>query len=216
LNGRLDTTIVERCLALAQTTRKSSLAASRPVRVDVRVIAATNKDLGQQIAQGSFRQDLYYRLAVVRLLVPPLRERAEDIPPLVEHFLREYCARHGCPPKTLAPPALARLMSYRWPGNVRELENRIESAVLLNAGPVIVAKSLFPLPAPVADAPEPLEKTIRAAKELLEREKIAEAMDKAGGNRSQAARLLRITRATLYSKLKLYGLTDRADRSTAR
>jgi DNA-binding NtrC family response regulator len=107
-------------------------------------------------------------------------------------------------------------MSYRWPGNVRELENRIESAVLLNAGPVIVAKTLFPQPAPVADAPEPLEKTIRAARELLEREKIAEAMDKAGGNRSQAARLLRITRATLYSKLKLYGLTDRAARSTAR
>lgn len=203
-------------LRMLQHGEVRPVGSNRTERVDVRVIAASNKDLEQQIAQGSFRQDLYYRLAVVRLLVPPLRERTEDIPPLVEHFLREYCARHGCPPKTLAPPALARLMSYRWPGNVRELENRIESAVLLNAGPVIVAKSLFPQPAPVADAPEPLEQTIRAARERLEREKIAEAMDKAGGNRSQAARLLRITRATLYSKLKLYGLTDRADRSTAR
>ena len=107
-------------------------------------------------------------------------------------------------------------MSYGWPGNVRELENRIESAVLLNAGAVIGGTALFPQPATGAAAPEPLEQSVKAAKKLLEREKIAEAMQKAGGNRSQAARLLQITRATLYSKLKLYGLIDRADRSTAR
>jgi two-component system, NtrC family, response regulator HydG len=203
-------------LRMLQHGEVRPVGSSRTVRVDARVIAATNKDLTRQIELGHFRDDLYYRLAVVRLAVPPLRERKEDIPLLAEHFLKHYCAKHRRPSTRLAPQALAQLVKYQWPGNVRELENRIESAVLLSPGPVLPAKSLFAEPPAEEEEPQSLEGSIRAAKEILEKEKIAEAMQRAGGNRSQAARLLRITRATLYNKLKLYGFIESAPQPKAR
>lgn len=154
----------------------------------------------------TFRTDLYYRLAVVPLGLPSLQQRREDIPLLVDHFVRKYCQQNLLEPKKISAKALQRLMEVPWLGNVRELENVIERAILLSPGSEISFQALFPQ----QGAEEPplalLPQASKAALEDVEREKIREGLQKAKGVRSRAAKLLGISRATLYNKIKRYQL----------
>jgi DNA-binding NtrC family response regulator len=186
------------------------VGSNKSIKVEVRVIASTNADLKQKVEKRTFREDLYYRLAVVPLLLPPLRQRREDIPLLVDHFIKKYCEQNRVAPKSISAKALQLLLNTPWPGNVRELENVIERAVLLSPGPEIDPEVLF-LRHEQAQGelfPQPLHRLTKTVKEAVEREKIKEAMQKTKGNRAHAAKLLNISRATFYNKLKRYQLTD--------
>jgi DNA-binding NtrC family response regulator len=180
------------------------------VKIDVRIVAATNKDLKTMIAQGRFREDLYYRLAVVPLSLPPLRERLGDIPELVSYFLAR---RRGAGPRPheMAPEAIARLSAYAWPGNIRELENVVERAAILSDGKVVRAEDLPPLaraePARVPTLPGaptigPLKDRVAAVVREVERQAIIDALRAEEGSPTRAARRLGISRASLYNKLK--------------
>jgi len=186
------------------------LGSSRTIRIDARVIAATNKNLEEEIAAGRFRQDLYYRLNVVRLAVPPLRERREDIPLLADFFLKKYVEKNRVMVKGFTPRAMDILMRHEWPGNVRELENLVERAVILARGDVITPAE-FPaalagvesrLPDDVAAMP-----AARTIKDM-EREMILRTLDETGGNRTRTAEILGISRRTLQLKLKAYGINQ--------
>jgi two-component system response regulator HydG len=175
--------------------------------VDVRVIAATNQDLRKAIAEKRFREDLYYRLAVVPIRIPPLRERREDIPLLAAHFVERAIRRTGAP-RALSPAAVARLMEHSWPGNVRELENVIEQATALSAGPEIQAadiqvESRSPVPGRLA------VRTLAAAVEEAERIAIEEALARTGGDQARVARELGVSATTLWRKMKRLGLEAR-------
>jgi DNA-binding NtrC family response regulator len=182
----------------------------KPVQVDVRVIAATHRDLQQAVHDGRFREDLYYRLGVVPVALPPLRERLADIVPLAEHFL-SLAAESG-PPSSLSSDAAARLLAHSWPGNVRELLNAMKRAATFVRRPVIAASDLDFLAtrpsSPASDA-EPTDWLAGTLPEAIERVEIAmirRAMEEAGGNRTQAAERLGIRRQLLYQKLGRYGL----------
>ena len=173
-------------------------------KVDVRVIAATNKDLEGLVKAGRFREDLFYRLNVVTIRLPPLRERREDIPVLAEHFLRKYAAENGKAVSQIAPESLAILQAYAWPGNVRELENIIERAVALTTSPILVPDDLphrlmehRAKPAP-ASGFQTLEE--------MERAHLLRALQEAGGNKKRAAQLLGIGRRTLYRMAERHGI----------
>ena len=168
-----------------------------PIRVDVRIVAATNRDLAQLVREGRFREDLYYRLKVVHLELPPLRERKEDISPLVEHFLGRLTARFERNPLTISQEALDTLMSHPWPGNVRELEHVLEHAAILCQGHVILPDHL---PADLAPAAPSLPAP-RAARVTDEAALIRDALVRAGGNKTKAAKLLGMSRRTIYRKL---------------
>jgi DNA-binding NtrC family response regulator len=180
------------------------------IDVDFRLIAATNRDLEKEIAEGRFREDLYYRLKVVRLEIPPLRDRAGDLAILVEGFLARFAEEHGKPVKRLAPDALDLLTRYPWPGNVRELRNEIESLVIFSAGDEITAKDI---PAALrgggaAEAPpdgriQPLAGPTKTMADI-ERQAILETLERTGGHRAEAAKLLDIGLRTLQRKLKEY------------
>ena len=176
------------------------------IKIDVRVIASTNRDLKREVDRGTFREDLYYRIAVVPIIVPPLKRRREDIPLLVEHFIKKYCAQNGLEPKYISANSLGLLMNPSWRGNVRELENVIERAVLMSSGPEVKPEALYPVETGEEENRLPLHQATREVKENVERQKIMEALQKAAGNRSRAARFLGISRATLYEKLKTYNL----------
>jgi DNA-binding NtrC family response regulator len=173
---------------------------SAPVKVDVRVVAATNKDLKARVAEGLFREDLLYRLDVVHLHLPPLRERREDIPALVEHFAQHHARGGGRP--VVTPEAMARLTAYDWPGNVRQLENVVARALALNVTGVLGPRDF---PEPIGDAPKKL--TGGLAGDLpslaeLSRRYAAHVLQHVGGNKSEAARLLGVDRKTLYKLLE--------------
>jgi two-component system response regulator AtoC len=182
------------------------------VQVDARVLAATNRDLAAALAEGSFREDLYYRLNVIRIELPPLRERREDIPALVAHFLSRYRAAPDAPPTKISAEAMAVILSGDWPGNIRQLENTIQRAVVLSGGRVITPEVLdVDVPAAgrgnldvdllVRDG-VPLKRVLAD----VERAMIVEALRQSGGNRSEAARRLHIYRRMLYQKMEEYGL----------
>jgi DNA-binding NtrC family response regulator len=173
----------------------------RPFPVDVRIISATNRDLQTLAREGKFREDLYWRLGVVPVHLPPLRERLADILPLAEHFL----ARSGRPLR-LTPEAAARLLSHRWPGNVRELRNAMERVAALARSPVIAAADLGFLGAMAPAESDWLAGDLPTAVARLETAMIRRALDAAGGNRAEAARRLNIHRQLLYEKLRRYGL----------
>jgi len=197
------------------------VGAVEPRRVDVRVVAATNRELGTLVARGTFREDLFYRLNVVTLRVPPLRERADDIPLLVGHFLARLAARDGRT-KTPSPGVLAALCAHRWPGNVRELEHELErlwvlggpSTTLIEAhlSKTIARRAIDPAAssAPDAEAPElessRVDLTLPAAVERLERRMIGDALARTGGNKSHAALLLGVSRRNLIRKVRALGL----------
>jgi len=183
------------------------LGASLPVPVDVRLIAATNRDLEGEVRAGRFRQDLYYRLNVVHVALPPLRDRPEDIPLLAEHLLQRFSRAYQVAPKRLAAEAMERLKVYAWPGNVRELQNAIERAFALSAADTI---TLDDLPAAVRGLPSPdapaLDLSDVPTLEEAERRLVAAALRRSGGNKNEAARLLGIDRQRLYRKIEKYGL----------
>jgi two-component system response regulator HydG len=174
------------------------------IRVDVRVIAATNRDLLREVDAGRFRQDLFYRLNVVTLHVPPLRERKDDIPPLAEHFLRMFAEKNRKSVKGFSPQAMDRLLRYDWPGNVRELMNTVERGVVLSRSQYIDEGELTPI---LLDRPEgQMQAGGELSLEALEKATILKTLEQTGGNKSEAARRLGITRRTLHQKLKKYGV----------
>jgi two-component system nitrogen regulation response regulator NtrX len=179
------------------------------LRVDVRVIAATNKDLKAEIAAGRFREDLYFRLNVVPLRVPPLRERPEDVPALARHFAQQFSRAYGRV-RTLAPEALPALQAYPWPGNVRELKNVIERLVILTPGDVIglpeVRRTIGAVEAPVAPDLFRGVTSLREGRENFERQFILKKLEEAGGNVVRAAELLGLERSNLYRKMRAYGI----------
>ena len=200
-------------LRVLQTGEIRPVGSIRRTAVDVRIIAATNRDLKQMVAEHQFRDDLYYRLAVVPLRVPPLRERREDVPLLIAHFLARSCQRNRRELKTMSPVGLRVLLEAPWPGNVRELEHTIERAVVLTSGTEIPPESVILESAVKAGATLVSRQEVRHAREVLdsaEREKLRVALTQANGNRSRAAKVLGISRSTLYEKLKHYQLSDKS------
>jgi DNA-binding NtrC family response regulator len=201
--GDMSAALQAKLLRFLQDHTFQRVGGSSDVGVDARVIAATNRDLDAAVADGSFREDLFFRLNVVSIVMPPLRERPEDVPLLVEHFLRAHAAA-GSKPKKMSPKAMRLAMDYAWPGNIRELENAIQRAVVLSRG-----ETVFPehLPAKVqaasggegGGAPR-VGKTIRE----VERDTIVKALTETGGNRTHAAKILGISRRTLQNKIKEY------------
>jgi DNA-binding NtrC family response regulator len=183
---------------------------STTVKVDVRVIAATNSDLGRMVSDGSFREDLYYRLNVIPIQLPPLRDRRDDIPLLVRHFLDKFMPGT---PMQLSQGAMRALMAYSWPGNVRQLENAMERATALSSGrteidvadlPPEIAATPTPLSAPFVEFPdEGLD--LPAYLSSIERDLIRRSLERTRGNRNRAAELLKIKRTTLVEKLKRQG-----------
>ncbi len=180
------------------------LGASKPVPVDFRLVAATNRDLQKLVEEGRFRKDLFYRLDVFRIEIPPLRERREDIPVLVEHFLARHGAAVGKPGARVTNEAMRLLMAYDFPGNVRELSNLIERALILSDDAVVRPEHLDALRP--AGPPEGEPVGLREAVEQAEKRHILWALQRTGGNREEAARLLQVDRATLYRRLHKYGL----------
>ena len=182
------------------------------VKVDVRIVAATNKDLGAEVAAGRFREDLYYRLKIVPLVLPPLRDRRDDLPLLIEHFIQKLAPRTNARITGIDDEALGRLMAYGWPGNVRELENVIEQALVFAEGDRI---TLAALPAFLKDegaSPDALavprgEISLPDVLEDLERQLILKAFKKANGVKTETARLLGLKTSALYYKLEKYGIT---------
>jgi two-component system nitrogen regulation response regulator NtrX len=190
-------------LRALQEGRFTRVGSTRPISSDTRVLSATNKDLQAEIARGAFREDLYFRLAVVPIHVPPLRERAEDIPELARHFLELASARFGMRPKKLSSEALRALAAHRWPGNVRELKNLIERLMILTPADEITAEDL-----PFADGAEglPPDAPLKDAREDFERRYILAALRRHRGNVTRAAEALGLERSNLYRKLKGYGI----------
>ncbi|MBW2094049.1 MAG: sigma-54-dependent Fis family transcriptional regulator [Deltaproteobacteria bacterium] len=180
------------------------------IRVDVRIMAATNKDLAGEISAGRFREDLFYRLNVVALRMPPLRERKDDIPLLAQHFLKSFAEKNRKAIKGFTPQAMARLMSYDWPGNVRELMNAVERMVVLSRADYVDEPDLPPVILEHTGTPAPGEKPLDLPADLpleeVEKTSILKTLESAGGNKSEAARRLGITRRTLHKKLKKYGV----------
>lgn len=199
-------------LRVLQEREIQRLGSSETIRLDVRVIAATHQDLAGKVAAGTFREDLFYRLNVVPVRVAPLRERRSDVPLLVHHFIEKVCRREGLPPRTVSRETLQRLSECSWPGNVRQLENAVEMAVLLAGDRQVLYPGDFPLPAAAPrESPRPLPGACVVPSEGLdfartisgiERSLLEHALQRTGGNKKQAAELLRLKRTTLSAKLK--------------
>ncbi|HUP02631.1 MAG TPA: sigma-54 dependent transcriptional regulator [Bryobacteraceae bacterium] len=187
--------------------RFEPVGAAESLQVDVRVVAATNKNLEEEIERGNFREDLFYRLNVIPFFVPPLRDRAEDIPQLAEHFLREFTTAYGRKPKELTPEAYRILAEYHWPGNVRELRNLIERIVIMNPQVRIDSRHI-PLSA-ARRAPERAADrsgSLQEVREAAEREYILKKLEETGGNVTRAAEFLGLERSNLYRKMKALGI----------
>ena len=208
--GEMPLTLQSKLLRALQQGEVQRVGAVAAITVDVRIIAATNRDLREEVAQKRFREDLYFRLNVICIEVPPLRDRAEDIPVLAAHFLERFASRNRKNVRGFSPQALACMLRYAWPGNVRELENAVERAVILCNGDLITEREL-PLvvtgPAPVDERqPEADASLAGLPLDTVERRAIEETLRQTGDNKSEAARQLGITRATLHNKLRKYGL----------
>ena len=194
-------------LRALEEQRFEPVGAHESVQVDVRVIAATNKNLEHEIERGNFREDLFYRLNVIPFHVPPLRERAEDVRTLADHFLREFTTAYGRKPKELTPQAYQVLQEHSWPGNVRELKNLIERIVILNPQNRIDARHI-----PLASARKlKIESfaSLHDVREAVERDYILKKLDETGGNVSRTAELLGLERSNLYRKMKALGIAPK-------
>ena len=196
-----------RFLRVLQEREYRQLGSSKTVKADFRLVAATNRPVAEAMRTGALRQDLYYRLNTFQVDIPPLRERREDIPALVERFVKQFAARHGLPAPKVQPEALERLRIHSWPGNIRELQNAIEYAVVLADAEGI---GLRQLPAGLQVAPalhNALEETGTASDlESRERQAVLQVLIETGGNKKRAAEILGIQRPTLYAKLRRYGV----------
>ena len=228
--GEMDPRLQAKILRVIQEREVDRLGGSAPIRVDVRLLAATHRDLAAEVARGRFREDLYFRLNVIALRIPPLRERPADILPLAEHFAQRYARVNGLPERPLAPAARHLLLAHRWPGNVRELENAIHRAVLLAEGPEIGPEAIELTPVAAAPAAPPAVEVTPAAPaavaavpppvapappnriaplvgrrmEEVERDLILETLSHCLGNRTRAAEILGISIRTLRNKLQDY------------
>ncbi len=197
-------------LRVLETREVQPVGGNRTQKVDIRLVAATNRDLRAQVAKGRFREDLLYRLAVVTIELPPLRDRRGDLPLLIDHFLVEFARAHGRPQRALAPEARAVLLRHPWPGNVRELRNAIETMVLLADGDVIQLGDVpDSLQEAAAQAPPPRTGYELGGRSLaeVERDLIRANLELVEGNRQRAAQVMGIGERTLYRKIKEYGLT---------
>jgi two-component system response regulator HydG len=209
--GDMPIAIQVKLLRVLETGQIVRVGTNDPVKVNVRLISATNCDLSDAIADGKFRQDLFHRLKVVSVKLPPLRERRDDIPLLIDYFLKEFSASHGKSITSLTPAVRKVLMGYSWPGNVRELRNVIESMVVMDADGVIDVDDLTEDLQQVAssgrnDGHPGLDALVGKSLEEIERHYIGETLELANGNREEAARMLGIGERTLYRKLKEYGI----------
>jgi Nif-specific regulatory protein len=206
--GDLALTLQAKLLRVLQEKEFQRVGGMKDIRVDVRIVAATNRDLRRAVRAGAFREDLYYRLNVVTIVLPPLRERPEDIPLLLDHFVAHYCHE-------IDPAAREALLAYRWPGNVRELQNVIERAVVLSPGPMITIRDL---PAEIRTPSAEVEDTLTQAEtidanlplaeavEIFKRVRIQRALAAAGGNQTKAAQLLGMPRSNLSRVMRVLGL----------
>jgi transcriptional regulator with GAF, ATPase, and Fis domain len=216
--GDISLDVQTKLLRVLQEKTFERVGSSDPLQVDVRLVAATHQNLEHLIRNARFREDLFYRLNVITLTVPPLRDRPEDVPELAQHFLKVYAQQAGKPVAQVDDEALLALRAYHWPGNVRELENAIERAVVVADGPVL---TIDDLPAEVRRTPErgPTSvapafdpsrwavRTERDVRDRREREALLRALSAADGNKAEAARLLGMARSTLVSRLKKHGLS---------
>jgi DNA-binding NtrC family response regulator len=202
--GDLPLELQAKLLRVIQEREFQRLGSSETIRVDARVIAATNCDLSQRIEQGRFREDLFYRLNVVPIEMPPLRRRPTDIPLLARHFVETVCRAESVPPKCLTPEAVDRLIGHAWPGNVRELENAIEMAVALSGDRALLEASDFPLSARARTLPPLPEQGMNYEQTLasIERNILQHALARTGGNKKAAAELLGLKRTTLCAKVR--------------
>jgi two-component system NtrC family response regulator len=213
--GEMSTAMQAKFLRVLQEREFQRVGGSKTIRADVRIVAATNRDPRAAIASGAFREDLYYRLGVFEIHLPPLRERPDDIVVLAEAFLEEVGQTIGRPAAGLSEAARDQLLAHSWPGNVRELKNAIERAVILCHGGLVTQEHLpITVSRPVAErvaiatsktSEFPVE---GIALQHVERDLLIKAMAKAGNNKSQAAKLLGLSRGQLYSLLRRHGLTD--------
>ena len=206
--GELSAAVQVKLLRFLQEREFQRLGGNQTLRADVRIISATNRDLDARVKAGAFREDLYYRLKVVTIDLPPLRERKEDIPPLIDHFLRKYAKENGKVIKGISSEARDLLIKYDYPGNVRELENILERAVVIGRDEIISVEDLPFLEDSLTAAEEgkKAEGLLRGTMEEMERKMIVEAMEKAGDHQTKAAEILGISERMLRYKLKKYGL----------
>lgn len=215
--GNTSLAIQVKLLGVLENKTITPVGETRPIEVDVRLIAATNSDLEDDVKTGRFRADLFYRLNVIPLPIPPLRERREDIELLTDHFIHKFCSKLNCAPKRISGEAAELLKAYHWPGNVRELENTIEQAVLLVRDETIQASDLpdkiqSPPPAGVVQEAQPSNPTL----ESIEKAYIHFVMSQTDGKKAKAAKILGIDTSTLYRKIERYGLKDAAGSTGAR
>jgi DNA-binding NtrC family response regulator len=208
--GTMSAALQMKLLRVLQEREFERVGDSHTIKVDVRVIAATNSDLQKMVADGSFREDLFYRLNVIPVQVPPLRERKDDVPLLVRHFLDKFRPDPELPAPTVSQEAMRRLMAYPWPGNVRQLENAIERAMAFSGGRSHIDAGDLPAELQHAEAP-PLSTAVELPDDginlealiaSIERDLIARSLERTGGNKGQAARLLNLKRTTLVEKIK--------------
>lgn len=203
--GMLPLDMQVKLLRVLQEKEICRIGGNSSIKVNIRVVAATNSDLEDMVKKGLFREDLYYRLNVVKLSVPPLRERIEDIPILVENFMQEYAAKYQTKIPILLQSAMSRFTSYRWPGNIRELKNIVERMMIFNDKPSIHADDLVDVFPAVIE--ENIDKEgLAQEKALLEKERIKETLIETYGNKSAAAKKLGISRVSLYKKIKEYNI----------
>jgi len=199
--------IQAKLLRVIQEREVTRIGSSRPIKVDVRILAATNKNLAETVTKGKFREDLFYRLSVVPIHLPPLRERKEDIPVLVNHFLQKYNRKTKKNITSISSPAIRALTAYGWPGNIRELENTIERAVVLSRGNGIDLEDLMYHGISSGSSAFGAEGSRCRTLEEIEKDYIKSVLSDQFGNKGRAARLLGIDRKTLWAKLKKYHLS---------
>lgn len=204
-------------LRVIETREFQRVGGARNIKVDVRIIAATNKDLEQEVKKGNFREDLFFRLNVIPIRVPPLRERKDDIPLLVEHFLHLIAEQFGKPKKKISEAAMKALLEYHWPGNVRELKNLVERLFIMSSGEIITEEDIK---ASLGMEPGGIQnyfrlKTLKEARDAFERDFILKKLEENNWNISKTAESISLERTALYRKLKHLGITDLVAKVTA-
>lgn len=210
--GELDLELQAKLLRVIQEGEIERVGGTKTLKIDVRLVAASNKDLEEEVAAGRFREDLFYRLSVFPIRIPPLRERREDIPLLAEYFLKKYAADLKAGVESISPEALGMLAGHDWKGNVRELENTIERAIILSDGNVIEAGHILPGTRPAAREGEEspaggsLDEVGKRALRAAESERIRRALAESSGNKTRAAEALKVSYKTLLTKIKDYGI----------